>query len=69
MHVTNHLFFVDDLKLLVLDDDTLARMTEETKRFYNAVGLEINREKSATNSSACVDTAVLLEGAQAYKYL
>ncbi|KAI4293414.1 hypothetical protein PAPHI01_2688 [Pancytospora philotis] len=69
MHVTNHHFFVDDLKLLALDDDTLARMTEETKRFYDVVGLEINREKSATNSGACADIAVLLEGAQAYKYL
>ncbi|KAI5171242.1 hypothetical protein PAEPH01_1586 [Pancytospora epiphaga] len=33
------------------------------------MGPEIDRGKSATNSVACTDTAVLLEGAQGYKYV
>ncbi len=44
-------------------------MNEETKKFFKAVGLEVNREKSATNCSGCEDDAVLLEGSQGYKYL
>ncbi|KAF9764287.1 hypothetical protein NGRA_0687 [Nosema granulosis] len=44
-------------------------MKEETKRFFNTVGLEMNRLKSATNSTTCENDAVLIEGLQGYKYL
>ncbi|KAI4293483.1 hypothetical protein PAPHI01_2757, partial [Pancytospora philotis] len=69
MHATNHLLFVDDLKLLAESDSTLASMTAETQRFFDVVGLEVNREKSATNSGACAEAAVFLEGKDGYKYL
>ena len=68
-HATNHLLFIDDLKLLATEDITMTRMVEETELFFNAIGLEINREKSATNEPRCEDTAALLNGTGVYKYL
>lgn len=68
-HATNHLLFIDDLKLLATDGMTLESMVEETNMFFNTIGLEINRDKSATNESACKDTATLLESTGVYKYL
>ncbi|TBU20298.1 reverse transcriptase [Hamiltosporidium tvaerminnensis] len=68
-HSTNHLLFIDDLKLLAKDGTTLEKMTEEVKMFMKNIGLEINREKSATNDSCCENTATLLEGIGVYKYL
>ncbi|TBU10889.1 reverse transcriptase, partial [Hamiltosporidium tvaerminnensis] len=68
-HATNHLLFIDDLKLLAEDGQTLEEMTEEVKKFMNNIGLEINKEKSATNDPCCEDTATLLEGIGVYKYL
>ncbi|TBT98549.1 hypothetical protein CWI39_2383p0010, partial [Hamiltosporidium magnivora] len=50
---TNHLLFIDDLKLLAKDSSTL----------------KINKEKSATNDTCCEDTATFLEGVNVYKYL
>ncbi|TBU05796.1 hypothetical protein CWI39_0620p0040, partial [Hamiltosporidium magnivora] len=44
-------------------------MTEEVKMFMKNIGLEINREKSATNDSCCENTATLLEVIGVYKYL
>ncbi|TBU11757.1 reverse transcriptase, partial [Hamiltosporidium tvaerminnensis] len=66
---TNHLLFIDDLKLLAKDGTTLEKMTEEVKMFMKNIGLEINREKSATNDSYYENTATLLEGIGVYKYL
>ncbi|KAI5173357.1 hypothetical protein PAEPH01_1912 [Pancytospora epiphaga] len=69
MHPTNHLLFIDDLKQLAETDDALSLMTKEVIQFFNVVGLEINKEKSATNSEASADAAVMLEGKDGYKYL
>ncbi|TBU12792.1 reverse transcriptase, partial [Hamiltosporidium tvaerminnensis] len=66
---TNHLLFIDDLKLLAKDSSTLSTMTDEAKEFSKVIGLEINKEKSATNDKCCEDTATLLEGVSVYKYL
>jgi len=46
MHITNHLLFIDDLKLLALNEADLSRMTSETERFFKVIGLEIKHEKS-----------------------
>ena len=43
-------------------------MIEETKSFTK-VGLEMNKEKSATNSPRCQEEATLIQGAEGYKYL
>ena len=60
-HTTNHLLFIDDLKILAESDDVLAQMVQETKKFLGAIGLETNREKSATNSASCADEGEILE--------
>ncbi|TBU10710.1 reverse transcriptase, partial [Hamiltosporidium tvaerminnensis] len=43
-HSTNHLLFIDDLKLLAKDSSTLSAMTGEAKEFLEVIGLEINKE-------------------------
>ncbi|TBU12308.1 reverse transcriptase [Hamiltosporidium tvaerminnensis] len=48
---TNHLLFIDDLKLLAEDGQILEEYTEEVKKFMNKIVLEINKEKPATNKS------------------
>ncbi|TBU19949.1 hypothetical protein CWI38_0165p0010 [Hamiltosporidium tvaerminnensis] len=60
-HSTNHLLFIDDVKLLAKDSSTLNAMTGEAKEFLEVIGLEINKEESATNDTCCEDTATLLE--------
>ena len=62
MYVTNHLLFVDDLKLIAESDEVLMQLMKETKEFFKAVGLEMNKDKSATNTEACAEDATLLEG-------
>lgn len=66
---TNHLLFVDDLKMLGESDDGLAKMVQETKIFVSAMGLERKREKSARNSLSCADEGETLEGTKGYKYV
>ncbi|TBU02145.1 putative reverse transcriptase, partial [Hamiltosporidium tvaerminnensis] len=68
-HTTNHLLFIDDLKLLAKDSSTLSAMTGEAKEFLEVIGLDINKDKSATNDTCCEDTATFLEGVSVYKYL
>ncbi|KAF7682506.1 Retrovirus-related Pol polyprotein from type-2 retrotransposable element R2DM [Astathelohania contejeani] len=68
-HATNHLLFIDDLKLLATNSTVMGNMVKETESFFKAIGLEIKREKSATNDSQCEKTATLLDGTGVYKYL
>ena len=68
-YVSNHLLFIDDLKLFAEREDILAKMMDETKRFFDIVGLEMNKTKSATNCEACEDKAVVMNAAEGYKYL
>ncbi|KAL6120314.1 hypothetical protein NUSPORA_02970 [Nucleospora cyclopteri] len=42
-YACNHLLFVDDLKLLALNDCILLRFLDETYRFLAVVGLEIKK--------------------------
>ena len=41
MYITNHLLFIDDLKLLAESDEELQRMMNETKLFFDTIGLEM----------------------------
>ena len=68
-YVTNHLLFIDDLKLYSEKEEILLQMCEETEKFFNVVGLERNRDKSATNCEVCKDLAVPLGANEGYKYL
>lgn len=69
MYITNHLLFIDDLKLLAETESELKSMMEETKEFFGDIGLEMNKDKSATNTESLAGDATLLEGLQSYKYL
>ncbi|TBU13640.1 reverse transcriptase, partial [Hamiltosporidium tvaerminnensis] len=51
-----------EVTLLAKDSSTLSAMTGEAKEFLEVIGLEINKEKSATNDTCCEDTAILLDG-------
>ncbi|TBU12226.1 hypothetical protein CWI38_0842p0010, partial [Hamiltosporidium tvaerminnensis] len=68
-HSNNNFSFIDDLRLLAKDSSTLSAMTGEAKEFLEGIGLEINKEKSATNDTCCEDTATLIEAVSVYKYL
>ncbi|MGL5716602.1 MAG: RNA-directed DNA polymerase [Paraclostridium sp.] len=68
-HASNHLLFIDDLKLIASDKENLKRMINEVETFFGKIGLEINKEKSATNETECSENAVLMEGCKGYKYL
>ncbi|KAF7679681.1 Retrovirus-related Pol polyprotein from type-2 retrotransposable element R2DM [Astathelohania contejeani] len=57
-HATNHLLFIDDLKLLSKDRIVMNSMVEEAESFFSGIGLEINRDKSATNDPLCEETSV-----------
>jgi hypothetical protein len=49
LFITNHLLFIDDLKLLSEKENNLLEMIEETRLFFGKIGLEINKGKTATN--------------------
>lgn len=68
-YCTNHLLFIDDLKIMAERESTVQIITNETKRFFSIVGLEINTDKSATNSLILVGDSVLLTNNDCYKYL
>ena len=68
-YVSNHLLFIDDLKLFAESEEVLKKMSDETEKFFGVVGLERNRAKSATNCEACESTAVPLGVNEGYKYL
>ncbi|KAF9761631.1 hypothetical protein NGRA_2506 [Nosema granulosis] len=66
---TNHLLFIDDLKLLAEDESTLGKMMEETMEFCETVNLEINPNKSATNAASLKTEFMKLDGKSSYRYL
>ncbi|TBT98011.1 hypothetical protein CWI36_2587p0010 [Hamiltosporidium magnivora] len=59
----------NDIKLLAEDGQTLEEMTEVVKKFMNNIGLEINKENSATNDPCREYTANILKRIGVYKYL
>ncbi|XP_029656113.1 uncharacterized protein LOC115230004 [Octopus sinensis] len=66
---TNHLMFIDDIKLFARSSEILHSMGKVLKGFMKAVGLELNYDKSATNTPVCGDLVKVLEEHQGYKYL
>lgn len=42
--MTNHLLFIDDLKLFAHSEDTLKNMVDETENFFKTIGLEMNKD-------------------------
>jgi hypothetical protein len=66
---TNHLIFIDDLKLFSTNKDGLKEITNFTNNFLKNVGLEINIAKSATNTQECSEYAKVMGSEESYKYL
>ncbi len=65
---TNHLLFIDDLKMISTESETTENMIEETKKFMNNIGIKMNNEKSATNyDSRHLNN--IYDSSKQYKYL
>ncbi|VDN05471.1 unnamed protein product [Thelazia callipaeda] len=62
MHITNHLLFVDDLKISATDENIMKSMVETVDKFFDVAGLEENPAKSATKTEICANKAVPLKG-------
>ncbi|KAF7682683.1 hypothetical protein TCON_2100 [Astathelohania contejeani] len=69
LHATNHLLFIDNLKLLSNDSIVMGGMVEEAESSFSAIEFDINRDKSETNDPLCEEIAHLLNVAGVYKYL
>jgi hypothetical protein len=67
--ITNHLLIIDDLKLLSEKESDLLKMIEETRLFFSKIGLEINKEKTATNCESTTQYVSMLNQSEEYKYL
>ncbi|VDN05332.1 unnamed protein product [Thelazia callipaeda] len=66
MHVTNHLLFVDDLKLLAADEDIMKAMAEEVELLegtqgYKYLGIMENRTSAPTRENYDKVRAEILE--------
>lgn len=68
-YATNHLLFVDDLKLFAESEHSLQKMVNEVRCFLENTGLMINYNKSATNSVACESYFKKFDYENGYKYL
>ncbi|OIR56213.1 MAG: uncharacterized protein A8A55_3041, partial [Amphiamblys sp. WSBS2006] len=67
---TNHLLYVDDIKLMADTEVGLKQLLRKTIQHTGAMGLEINRDKSATNTPQCEgEYTKLLREEEGYKYL
>ncbi|XP_029654480.1 uncharacterized protein LOC115227916 [Octopus sinensis] len=62
---TNHLLFIDDLKILAEKEDTILRMMDSIDEYFSVVGVRRNSEKSATNLNDVKETRSL----DGYRYL
>jgi Reverse transcriptase (RNA-dependent DNA polymerase) len=47
MYSTNHLLFLDDQKLMAESDEEMKMLMKETKEFFKAIGLEMNKNKTS----------------------
>ena len=68
-YASDHLLFIDDLKLFAHNEETLNALIRETENFFKTVGLEMNRQESATNTEDCERSALVLNANEGYKYL
>ncbi|KAI5170384.1 hypothetical protein PAEPH01_1385 [Pancytospora epiphaga] len=67
MYSTNYLRSIDDLKLLAEMEEVLSWITKNTIQFFDAIGLEINKDKSTVSSQTSADAAVMLKGKCKYR--
>ena len=68
-HEPNHLLYMDDIKLFSHSEDHLRFLLDATKNSMSLIGLQMNREKSATTTNICEDLAKTLEAHSTYKYM
>ncbi|KAG0435676.1 LINE-1 retrotransposable element ORF2 protein [Dictyocoela muelleri] len=65
----NHLFYIDDLKLMANDDKNLNILSHKLDEILHIIGLELNKNKSATNSHMCKEISGIISEVEGYKYL
>ncbi|XP_029654503.1 uncharacterized protein LOC115227957 [Octopus sinensis] len=68
VYSTNHLFFVDDLKILAQKEETVIKMMDTIVEYFEVAGLEMNSQKSATNLES-LEGCRTLDGIEGYRYL
>ena len=65
----NHLIFIDDIKLMARNQEDLVKLSEDTQRCLQIMGLKINANKSATNVDDDRVCGKLLNDQNGYRYL
>lgn len=63
----NHLAYIDDMKLMARTEEELRQMCKTTEECLEAIGLELNAKKSASNIEEAIGKK--MEGHDVYKYL
>ena len=66
---TNHLLFIDDLKLISESSEVLEKLIKCTEYYFRALDLEINDKKSAINTTLPETKYTMLEWKKEYQYL
>ena len=66
--LTNHLFFIDDLKLIAKQEVTLEAMIKQAADFFTKINMRINDRKSSVNYKSSLISNTIDE-ADNYKYL
>lgn len=66
---TNHLIFIDDIKLVASDSSTLVELCQHTNECLQQMGLKVNRQKSASNIENDKVFGEKIDDVEGYKYL
>ncbi|KAI2795587.1 hypothetical protein BLOT_016634 [Blomia tropicalis] len=65
----NHLSFIDDIKLLAKDEQTLSELCHYTRESLRMMGFNVNLQKSASNIESEETFGDKLDDIEGYKYL
>jgi hypothetical protein len=65
----NHFIFIDDIKMFAVDENVLKNMVSFSQEFLRKTGLEVNKNKYATNTKSCEEFTNILGANDSYKYL
>ena len=64
----NHLSFIDDIKLLAKDEQTLSELCHYTRESLRMIGFNVNQQKSTSNIESEWTFGDKLDDFEGYKY-